>query len=601
MRPILTAVIAALEAVSIALLGLVVVAVPAGLLWVLAFDLSAQPAEVLGASVAVWLLAHFTPLVFAIGPEAALGLGLAPEALSVPISLAPLGITLLTTLLAARSGWRFGHRGGVGAAGVLGGALGFAAAATFVAPLAGGLVTRPLWLTALFIALVFAVPSALAFLVRAIRDEQPWWNETTRQLQRAAQRIGIRNVARVRPVMNETLRLTVAAALGCVALGALGIAVALTVGYVDITALSQSLQLDPIGAVLLFLVQLALLPVAIIWAIAWFSGVGFALGTGTSVSPFETLLGPLPSIPLLGAIPQQGWGGAGALAPALLVLIGAIVGAFATRRFELRRGAMLTSVLMIPLLAALLTGLLFVAVFALASGAVGPDRLEATGVDPWLAGGLAAAELGVGMMLGVAAGRIDRSRLSSVLASTPIARWTSNSDDAVTASVAEDRLPTGFSASSQAWREDPVSNDAPTLDLDELRDPSEFDEFSMSDEVTMELDETIAQAEEAASPRTDDAASAPAIEEPASLGVSDWQDPWEPEAGPDEGQDPDASDAESHVASTEPDGGDEANELDESATEELLRAYSWDQPELSSEDRPRRSAWSSWRLPKRKR
>ena len=41
----------------------------------------------------VWLLAHFVPISFEIGAEAAVGFGLPQEALSYPLPLAPLGIT----------------------------------------------------------------------------------------------------------------------------------------------------------------------------------------------------------------------------------------------------------------------------------------------------------------------------------------------------------------------------------------------------------------------------------------------------------------------------------------------------------------------------
>ena len=125
MRSLVTAVIAAIEAVAAAAVGLAVVVVPAMLLWMVTFSLAAEPQAVFAGASAVWALGHFAPLSFTLSPEAALSFGLPPQALEFGMSLAPLGVTLVTVLLAVRAGWRFGGRGGVGGAGVLGAGVGF--------------------------------------------------------------------------------------------------------------------------------------------------------------------------------------------------------------------------------------------------------------------------------------------------------------------------------------------------------------------------------------------------------------------------------------------------------------------------------------------
>ncbi|MFC7764938.1 hypothetical protein [Leucobacter soli] len=89
MRAVLTAVIAAIEAAAVALAGFVLVAVPVVLVWWLTFELGADPSEVFDIAAAGWLLAHFVPLSLELSPEAALGFGLDPEALSFTLSLAP--------------------------------------------------------------------------------------------------------------------------------------------------------------------------------------------------------------------------------------------------------------------------------------------------------------------------------------------------------------------------------------------------------------------------------------------------------------------------------------------------------------------------------
>ncbi|UOR02651.1 DUF6350 family protein [Leucobacter allii] len=353
------------------------------------------------------------PLAFSLSAEAMLGWGFAAEALSFTVSLMPLGITLLTAALAGRAGWRFGRRGGTGAAGVLGGAIGFGAVAFAVALLAAPLLGAPAWAATLMPAAAYALVAGAAFVLRAARDAHPWWAASLRALQRGLEWVGVRGVAALPARAAETLRIATAGLAAAVGLAAIATAVACVAGYGEVIALTQSLQLDPLGSVLVFLAQLALLPVAVAWALAWLSGAGFAIGAGSSVSPFETLLGPLPALPLFGAVPD-GWGAWGAIAPALLVVAGIGVALLFARRDELRRASWPVALAM-PVVAALLAGLGVAGISALASGALGPDRLQSAGASPWLAGGLAAAELGVGLLLGAAAGRADLSRVREAL------------------------------------------------------------------------------------------------------------------------------------------------------------------------------------------
>ena len=414
MRPTLTAVIAAIEAIAVALTGIAVIAIPAFLLWIASFDMGAEPVDVLGAGAAVWLLAHFVPLAFSLPPETALTLGLPPETLSFTLSLAPLGVTLITVLLAGRSGWRFGRRGGMGVAGVIGGAVGFAGVALVMVTLAGDTLASPHWLAILLPALCYAVASLTAFLVRAGRDEHPWWAAVIRWKQRSLQRLNVPGTAALPGRIAEVLRIAVALLATFLGFAALAVTVAIVLGYVSITTLTQSLQLDGLGAFLLFLVQLALLPTAVLWGGAWLTGAGFAVGAGSSASPFGALLGPMPALPLFGAIPQ-GWGSAGVLAPALLVLGGLVVGVLFARRSELRRSNWPTA-LGLVVAASAVTALVVAGLTALATGSIGPDRLASVGPDPWPTAGLAAAELGVGALIGVLASRMDTSRMRASVA-----------------------------------------------------------------------------------------------------------------------------------------------------------------------------------------
>lgn len=87
------AVLAAIEAAAVALLGLLVVSIPPLLLWAITFDLAAEPRDVFGGAFGVWFLAHLVPLHYELTAESAVALGLPQEGLRFGLSLPPLGIT----------------------------------------------------------------------------------------------------------------------------------------------------------------------------------------------------------------------------------------------------------------------------------------------------------------------------------------------------------------------------------------------------------------------------------------------------------------------------------------------------------------------------
>ncbi|MBK0419704.1 hypothetical protein JD276_11730 [Leucobacter sp. CSA1] len=582
MRPFLTAVVAAIEAAAVALAGLIALAIPAVVLWAATFELASDPGEVFGGAAAVWLLAHLVPLSLEVSAETASGLGLAPEALGVPLSLAPLGATLITVLLAGRSGWRLAARGGTGAAGVLGGPAGFAVVAALAVPFARPLLDAPAWAAIALPSAVYAASSAAAFLLRSAVDGSEWWLRTVRGLQLGLERSGLPGVAvaALPGHLRETFRVLLASVAGLVGLGALGAGAALVIGYVEITALAQGLQLDPLGAVLLFLLQLALLPIVVLWAVAWFTGAGFAIGEATSVSPFETMLGPLPSLPLLGAVPQ-GWGEAGALAPALVVLLGVGIGLLAARRSELRRSSW-PAALVTTALAAALTGLVVAGGAALAIGAVGPGRLAVTGPEPWLVGGLAAAELGGGLLLGVCAGRADRARLRAALP-VPGDRRRRSTVAADLPAAAD--TPTGNADLPSSAADLPSADaDLPTEDLSGVREPASDPRSRLLSRAASWFGGSRAGEAEASGP--DPTGSAPGQRGRAD--AAEESDPVDatPPVAAGSGDEADGHlDRSAHI---------EEEDRGEHDTEALLRAYSWDRaPEQEPSEARKRPGWRS--------
>ena len=69
-------------------------------------------------------------------------------------------------------------------------------------------------------------------------------------------------------------------------------------------SLNDALGAGAVGSVLLLLAQLAYVPNAVIWAVCFTLGPGFAFGAGTVVAPTGAALGPLPMFPMLAAMPS---------------------------------------------------------------------------------------------------------------------------------------------------------------------------------------------------------------------------------------------------------------------------------------------------------
>jgi hypothetical protein len=180
------------------------------------------------------------------------------------------------------------------------------------------------------------------------------------------------------------------------AAGFLATAIALANHEREFSALYR--QLDPglIGAVLLLLAQLAYLPNAVLWAIAYLLGPGFAVGAGTVVSPTGSVLGRVPAFPLLAALPGAphasgpGWlTGIGLAVPYVAGITGgllvvrlapqATVDSAAIRGFCAGAGCGLT------------VGLLA----AFAGGPLGDGRLSAVGPSAWQVAVVGVLELGI--------------------------------------------------------------------------------------------------------------------------------------------------------------------------------------------------------------
>jgi hypothetical protein len=135
---------------------------------------------------------------------------------------------------------------------------------------------------------------------------------------------------------------------------------------------------------------LVLLPNAVICALGYLAGPGFALGAGTSYSLGAVPRGRLPSLPLLAARPHAAASGSVvAFCVVALVLAGAVVG----WRLVCRDGDGLVARLRQVAAAGAVAGIVTAVLVAVAAGPAGPGRMSTIGASPWQVGLSVAGEL----------------------------------------------------------------------------------------------------------------------------------------------------------------------------------------------------------------
>lgn len=357
--------IGALAAVQAAALSLLSLAVPAIAVFVAT---SADPSNTdvawtraVVVATNLWLLAHGVPA----------------QLDGVTISLVPLGLTWLAAFTCYASARRSGD---ASRAGVLAAVGAYAVLATLVALVAGaggaGIARAALG------GLVVGGAGIGAGLLR--RPEAVPWSGLVAPWR-----------ARVPAAVTVGLRAALLASTTLLAVSALLTTLWVLAGYATVVDVVRGLSLDAVGGVVLGTAELAYLPNLVVWALAWVAGPGFSVGEGTRFAPSEVVTGPLPAVPLLGALPEA-HGDAVLVAPLLLVLAGVVAGLAVHRWLVPERARdVLVAVGVLAAAAGLLVGLLVAA----ASGAAGPGRLVHVGAQAWLVGLLAAAGCGVGALL----------------------------------------------------------------------------------------------------------------------------------------------------------------------------------------------------------
>jgi hypothetical protein len=392
---------AAIAAVAVAASGLAVLTLLALAGWIAAPHNGNGLTGVLRAAAVLWLIAHHVG--FALRGAGRIG-------------MLPLGLVLLPGALL----WRAGR---------------------WVVRSAGLVRLRQVGYAALALAVPYAVLAAA--LARASRSAQvapslPQAALAGLLLALTAGGLGgaralapWRRLATLVPLRLRSVLAGATAALSVLAgAGALLAAASLGAHLHRFTSAAGALDPGTVGAGLLLLAQLSYLPNAVIWAASFMLGPGFAFGAGTVVAPTGSALGPLPSLPLLAALPS---GPHSAVPPALAAVALAVPYlAGVAGGLTLARAAPAPALEAVPMwgfAAGALSGGTLGALAAFSGGPLGGGRLAAVGPSGWQVGLVAALEMGVAAAISAGLANWLRSRAVRRAAARPAAAVPRQIDD----------------------------------------------------------------------------------------------------------------------------------------------------------------------------
>lgn len=379
MQRVLVAVLAAVDALVAAAVGLVAVLAPFTLLWIVEFgDVDAWNA-LWPATARVWQLGHLVPVHIDLG-ETAAALGIPDAGSAFWLSVPPLLFAAFTLLFAARSGGRAAGSG-ASVAGLAAGIATMASVASVVALTSGNPVAGvETWQAIVLPTAVYAagaVGGAIrvawrdgdAGVVDRIHDLLDDWGPAWRDV----------------PAL--IARGTTVVIVGLVAASALLVAALIAIRGGEVIALFERTHADVVGAIAITLTQFAYLPTLIGWAMAWVAGPGFAIGVDTAVSPSGTSLGVVPGVPLFGIIPEggSGWLLLVALVP---IALGALAGWIARRSYSAEWAfdgdgdERFAPRIAISVGIAVCAGAVGALIAAASGGSMGPGRLAEVGAAP---------------------------------------------------------------------------------------------------------------------------------------------------------------------------------------------------------------------------
>ena len=397
------ALLAALEAFIVVAIGIAIALVPLTLLWAVQFGFSVDWLVFWRAAIDVWLLGHGADLTVALDPVTVARIAVLEAGDPFTVSLAPLGLGLVTVLLGARTGGRAAESG-AWLTGVVSSVATVVVLSIVVTLTATNGIVSPSLIGGIFApALVFLAGLAVGLIgARLRRGSAVVGGRLGERLGDLADRVGPRTLG----IVSASLRGGTIVAAGIVGVAAIVVTVMLFASFGTVIGLYESSGVGVTGGIAVTIAQLAYLPNLVIWCASWLLGPGFAIGVGTSVSPAATLLGPIPGIPVLGAIPTGDlpFGFLGLLVPVLVGFLGAAAVRPTVVRAADGRGLVLAlglTAVGIAVVASVLMGALALA----ASGAIGPARLQEVGPSALPVALAALATTAVSAIVGMASGR----------------------------------------------------------------------------------------------------------------------------------------------------------------------------------------------------
>lgn len=357
----------------------------------------------------IWLLVHGVPLAMEVPEQGGFA------AVSGTMSLVPLGLTLIPLALCYRAGRRLARAsyegqfwlpvaGGMAAYALVGAGVSLLSAGEQFATSLVLAALIPLWVVLLgLIAGGYAESRSLAAMIGVNAAD---WVKQFSQYSRWAG-----------SYLWTLIRASLISVLAFIAGGALLFSLNLFWHWADVLTLYQVLHAGAVGGAALTLLQLGLIPNLIVYAMAWSSGAGFALGENTLVSPHTTSTGVLPALPLLGAIPQaqEPWS---YLAYAVPLLAGAVGGwwffgagenhldEWFSLKIRFRWLSWPLSTLGMALASIIPTFITILALGWAANGSLGIGRFTSIGPNPLIFASFSALWLAGGMILGLAAAHL---------------------------------------------------------------------------------------------------------------------------------------------------------------------------------------------------
>lgn len=249
--------------------------------------------SVAAMSAHLWLLIHGVPLDLAAAFGASAG----------TMTLVPLGLSILPLLLCYRSGRRLARASYEG---------------EFLIPVLSGSVTYALISSAMYgwasphpqpLQALNAALVPLGIVVAGLM-----WGGY-REARSLSRMVGVDTAEQISQMSQYSrwagsyawavVRAAVVAFVALVGLGAVLLGIGILAGWSQIVATYQELHAGAVGDTAVTLLQLGFLPNLVIYAIAWSTGAGFSFGAGTSVGLTSSDVGTLPTLPILGAVPES--------------------------------------------------------------------------------------------------------------------------------------------------------------------------------------------------------------------------------------------------------------------------------------------------------